>query len=290
MVGRRPPCPRRLPAGDRGLPGIPGGNRRKPIAATGKNQQGFRDRSGSFYGTNRAPTGGRQTRAVLTARKRGELQYGYLNVTIPADPQRSGARDPAALGRIHICHERGVHEAPLRAARSNHAAGERRLRAPPLRQQIKDSPSKDLFILRARIQQYLRGRSPPPPPRWPTTWISTVRRSSTAGRRRAGVVRLFFCRRRSRGGHQRPGRWPTFPRDRGGSIRCATHPCGSPHSMGQPRIDRSAGKTYLAKRATRQGANTSSAQIVFTAPDVDRDYFVDANRIAARQPLNASTL
>src|SRR5882724_1537912 len=78
LAAAPPPIPPPPPASDRGLPGIPGGtpgaNRRY------KQNQGFATVR-VFYFTNRAPTGDVKP-ALFYGKGRGELQYGYLNVTI----------------------------------------------------------------------------------------------------------------------------------------------------------------------------------------------------------------
>jgi len=97
---RRPPPPR--PA--IGMPGIPGG-----IAGTNrryKQSQGFATVR-VFYGTIASCHRRPQTRAVLR-QGRGELQYGYLNVTIPQIHKEAELGNPAPLGRLHVCPERAL--------------------------------------------------------------------------------------------------------------------------------------------------------------------------------------
>ncbi len=167
-----PPPP---PAGERGLPGIPGG-----IAGADRryrqNQQGFATVR-VFYGTNRAPTGDVKP-ALFYGKERGELQYGSLNVTIP---------------RIH---KEAELETQPRWAEYTFVMNER-IRPP----RICSSSCTDSTIP-SRTQ-------PAAPPRWPTTWISTVRRSSTAGRRRA--VWWLMPPTKPRWASA-AGRWPTSSR------------------------------------------------------------------------------
>jgi len=133
-----PPPP---PAGDRGLPGIPGG-----IAGTNrryKQSQGFATVR-VFYGTNRAPTGDLKP-TLFYGKGRGELQYGYLNVTIPQIHKEAELEtQPRWAEYTFVLSEASMRRRYVLLDQVTPLAKDDFVRA--LRQQIKDSPSKDLFI------------------------------------------------------------------------------------------------------------------------------------------------
>src|SRR5258706_12014409 len=134
-----PPPP---PAGERGLPGIPGG-----IAGADRryrqNQQGFATVR-VFYGTNRAPTGDVKP-ALFYGKERGELQYGSLNVTIPRIHKEAELEtQPRWAEYTFVMNEASMRRRYVLLDQITPLAKDDFARA--LRQQIKDSPSKDLFI------------------------------------------------------------------------------------------------------------------------------------------------
>jgi len=256
-----PPPP---PAGERGLPGIPGGiagaNRRY------KQSQGFATVR-VFYGTNRAPTGDLKP-ALFYGRGRGELQYGYLNVTIPQIHKEAELEtQPRWAEYTFVLSEASMRRRYVLLDQVTPLAKDDFVRA--LRQQIKDSPSKDLFIFvhgfnntfedaarRAAQMAYdLDFDGTPILYSWPSQGFVAAYAADEAavgisGRKMADFLETVV----SQSGAQR--------------IHVLAH------SMGNRALIE-AMQTYLAKRAPNERQHIFG-QIVFTAPDVDRDYFIDA--------------
>jgi len=256
-----PPAP---PAGDRGLPGIPGG-----IAGTNrryKQSQGFATVR-VFYGTNRAPTGDLKP-ALFYGKGRGELQYGYLNVTIPQIHKEAELEtQPRWAEYTFVLSEASMRRRYVLLDQVTPLAKDDFVRA--LRQQIKDSPSKDLFIFvhgfnntfedaarRAAQMAYdLDFDGTPILYSWPSQGFVAAYAADEAsvgisGRKMADFLETVV----SQSGAQR--------------IHVLAH------SMGNRALIE-AMQTYLAKRAPNERQHIFG-QIVFTAPDVDRDYFIDA--------------
>ena len=243
------------PSGDRGLP-----TRRY------KQNQGFANVR-VFYGTNRAPTGAVKP-ALFYGKGRGELQYGYLNVTIPQvhkeaelETQPRWAEytlglDAASLKRRYVLLDQVTPLAKDDFVRT-------------LRQQIKDSPSKDLFIFvhgfnntfedaarRAAQMAYdLDFDGTPILYSWPSQGSATAYAVDEAavgisGRKMADFLETVVAQ--------------------SGAERIHV----LAHSMGNRALIEAL-QTYLARRAPDKREHIFG-QIVFTAPDVDRDYFMDA--------------
>jgi hypothetical protein len=117
--------------------GLPGSTRRY------KQNQGFATVR-VFYGTNRAPSGDTKP-ALFYGKGRGDLQYGYLSVTIPQVHKEAEletqprwaeytlAVDPASMRRRYVLLDEVTPLAKDDFVRK-------------LRQQVKDAPSKDLFV------------------------------------------------------------------------------------------------------------------------------------------------
>jgi esterase/lipase superfamily enzyme len=248
------------PASTRGLPGPPGSNRHY------KQDQGFATVR-VFYGTNRAPSGDPKP-AQFYGKNRGDLQYGYLNVTIPQIHKEAEletqprwaeytlALDPAAMRRRYVLLDQVTPLAKDDFVRT-------------LRQQIKDSPSKDLFIFvhgfnntfedaarRAAQMAYdLDFDGTPLLYSWPSQGSATAYAVDEAavgisGRKMADFLDTVV----SQSGAER--------------IHVLAH------SMGNRALIEAL-QTYLARRAPDKRQHIFG-QIVFTAPDVDRDYFIDA--------------
>jgi esterase/lipase superfamily enzyme len=256
-----PPPP---PAGERGLPGIPGGiagaNRRY------KQSQGFATVR-VFYGTNRAPTGDLKP-ALFYGKGRGELQYGYLNVTIPQIHKEAELEtQPRWAEYTFVLNEDSMRRRYVLLDQVTPLAKDDFVRA--LRQQIKDSPSKDLFIFvhgfnntfedaarRAAQMAYdLDFDGTPILYSWPSQGFVAAYAADEAavgisGRKMADFLETVV----SQSGAQR--------------IHVLAH------SMGNRALIEAL-QTYLAKRAPNERQHIFG-QIVFTAPDVDRDYFIDA--------------
>jgi esterase/lipase superfamily enzyme len=252
------------PVSDRGLPPVPGGiegaNRRY------KQDQGFATVR-VFYGTNRAPTGDVKP-ALYYGKGRGDLQYGYLNVTIPQVHREAELETQPRWAEYTLA----LSEASMRRRyvlldQIKPLAKDDFVRA--LRQQIKDSPSKDLFIFvhgfnntfedaarRAAQMAYdLDFDGTPMLFSWPSQGSATAYAVDEAavgisGRKMADFLDTVVAQ--------------------SGAERIHV----LAHSMGNRALIEAL-QTYLAKR-TPDNRQHIFGQIVFTAPDVDRDYFVDA--------------
>jgi esterase/lipase superfamily enzyme len=255
-----PPAP--PPSSDRGLPGIPGGIDRRYQ----QNKQGFATVR-VFYGTNRAPTGDVKP-ALFYGKGRGELQYGYLNVTIPRIHKEAELEtQPRWAEYTFVMNEASMRRQYVLLDQITPLAKDDFTRA--LRQQIKDSPSKDLFIFvhgfnntfedaarRAAQMAYdLDFDGTPILYSWPSqgsvvAYAADEAAVGISGRKMADFLETVVAQ----SGAQR--------------IHVLAH------SMGNRALIE-AMQTYLAKRAPDKRQHIFG-QIVFTAPDVDRDYFIDA--------------
>jgi esterase/lipase superfamily enzyme len=220
-----------------------------------------------FYGTNRAPTGEVKP-ADYYGKVRGDLQYGYLDVTIPRIHQEAQletqphwveytfAADQAAMRAQYVLLDKVV---PL--------AQEEFVRA--LHQQISDSRLKEVFIFvhgynntfedaarrTAQMAYDLDFDGTPMMYSWPSQGSTTAYAIDEAavgisGRRMADFLETVVAQ----SGAQR--------------IHLIAH------SMGNRALIEAL-QTYMAKRAP-ENRQRIFGQIVFTAPDVDRDYFTDA--------------
>jgi esterase/lipase superfamily enzyme len=222
-----------------------------------------------FYGTNRAPTGDVTVvkPALYYGKERGDLQYGYLNVTIPQAHREAEletqprwmdytfTRDQAALRSSYILLDKITPLPKDDFVRT-------------LRQQIKDSPSKDLFIFvhgfnntfedaarrAAQLVYDLDFDGTPLLYSWPSQGSATAYAVDEAtvgisGRKMADFLATVV--------------------DQSGAERIHV----LAHSMGNRALIEAL-QTYLAKRAPDKRQHLFG-QIVFTAPDVDKDYFVD---------------
>ena len=247
----------------RGLP-APGG-----IAGAGrryKQNQGFATVR-VFYGTNRAASGDAKP-ALFYGKGRGDLQYGYLNGTIPQIHKEAELETQPRWAEYTL----GIDEASMRRRyvlldQVTPLAKDDFVRT--LRQQVKDSPSKDLFIFvhgfnntfedaarRAAQMAYdLDFDGTPLLYSWPSQGSATAYAVDEAavgisGRKMADFLETVVAQ----SGAER--------------IHLLAH------SMGNRALIEAL-QTYLAKRAPDRRQHIFG-QIVFTAPDVDRDYFVDA--------------
>jgi esterase/lipase superfamily enzyme len=218
-----------------------------------------------FYGTNRAPTGELQP-AAFYGKARGDLQYGSLDVTIPAihreaelETQPRWAEyvfDVAEARSRYVLLDKVT---PL--AKDDFVAS--------LRQHIKAAPSKDLLIFvhgfnntfedaarrAAQLAYDLDFDGTPLLYSWPSQGSTTAYAVDEAavgisGRKMADFLDTIVTR--------------------SGASRIHL----LAHSMGNRALIEAL-QTYLAKQAPDQRQHTFG-QIVFPAPDVDRDYFMDA--------------
>ncbi len=249
-------------ATDRGSLPIPGG-----VAGKGRRYsqaQGFADVR-VFYGTNRAPTGDLKP-ALFYGKARGELQYGYLDVTIPASHKEAELETQPRWAEyvFDVAESRSRYVlldkvAPLAKDEFNRS----------LRQQIKSSPSKDVFIFvhgfnntfedaarRAAQMAYdLDFDGTPILYSWPSQGSATAYAVDEAavgisGRKLAEFLENIVTQ------------------------SGAEHIHILAHSMGNRALIEAL-QTFLARRAP-DNRQHFFGQIVFTAPDVDRDYFMDA--------------
>jgi esterase/lipase superfamily enzyme len=217
-----------------------------------------------FYGTNRAPSGSLKP-ALYYGKERGELEFGYLDVTIPK------------------LHREAELETQPRWAEYVFDAGEARSRyvlldkvvplpraqfLSQLRAQL-SSGSKDAFIFvhgfnntfedaarrAAQLIYDLDFDGTPLLYSWPSRGSATAYTADEAavgisGRRLAEFLEVVIAQ----SGAER--------------VHLLAHSMGS-------RALIEAVQTYLA-RHPQSGRTPVFGQIIFTAPDVDRDYFVDA--------------
>jgi esterase/lipase superfamily enzyme len=231
-----------------------------------QNEQGFATVR-VFYGTNRARTGDSKP-SQFYGKARGELEYGYLDVTMPRAHEEAQLEteprwvaytfgsDPAALRAQYVLLDKIT---PLETSEFARA----------LHQQISESRFKDVFIFvhgfnntfedaarRAAQMAYdLDFDGTPMLYSWPSQGSATAYAIDEAavgisGRRLADFMETVVAR----SGAQR--------------IHLIAH------SMGNRALIEAL-QTYLARRAPENRRHIFG-QIVFTAPDVDRDYFTDA--------------
>ena len=220
-----------------------------------------------FYGTNRAPT--RESKpAQFYGAERGDLQYGSLDVTIPRIHQEAQletqprwveytfAADQAAMRAQYVLLDKVT---PLEKSEF----------VRQLHQQISESRFKDVFIFvhgynntfedaarrTAQMAYDLDFDGTPMLYSWPSQGSASAYAVDEAavgisGRRLADFLETVV----TLSGAQR--------------IHLIAH------SMGNRALIEAL-QTYLAKRAPENRRHIFG-QIVFTAPDVDRDYFTDA--------------
>ncbi len=252
---RLPPTP------ERSLPSIPGAAGRRYAQ-----DHGFATVR-VFYGTNRAPTGNTKP-ALFYGPGRADLQYGYLSVTIPEVHKEAELEtQPRWAEYTFRLSEASMRRRYVLLDQISPLAKDDFVRA--LRQQIKDSPSKDLFIFvhgfnntfedaarRAAQMAYdLDFDGTPILYSWPSQGSATAYAVDEAtvgisGRKMADFIETVVA-------HSGAERIHVLA-----------------HSMGNRALVEAL-QTYLARRAPDQRRHIFG-QIVFTAPDVDRDYFIDA--------------
>ncbi len=220
-----------------------------------------------FYGTNRAPTGERDP-ARYYGTGRGELQFGYADVTIPESHREGELESPSRWSMLTL-------DLQSAAARKRFVllqgvqplARERFLLS--LRAHMAASPSREVLVFihgynnsfedasrrAAQLVYDLDFDGSPALFSWPsaestTSYTVDEAAVSVSGRRLADFLQAVAIE--------------------AGASR--VHVIA--HSMGN-RALLDALPIYLAKRAPGK-PGSPFGQIVFTAPDVDRDLFVDA--------------
>jgi esterase/lipase superfamily enzyme len=246
------------PVPDRGLPPSPG--RRY------KQNQGFATVK-VFYGTDRSPTGEVKP-ALFYGNVRGDLRYGYLNVTIPKIHKEAELEtQPRWAEYTFAVNEASNRRRYVLLDEVTPLAKGDFVRA--LQQQIKDSPSRDVFIFvhgynntfedaarRAAQMAYdLDFDGTPIVYSWPSRGSTMAYFADEATVQvSSGKLAEFLDTVVGQSG--------------AGRIHVIAH------SMGNRAVIEAL-RTFLAGRAPEHRQRVFG-QIVFTAPDVDRDYFIDA--------------
>jgi esterase/lipase superfamily enzyme len=247
-----------------------------------KPQQGFATVR-VFYGTNRAPTGN-ATPATYYGTQRGDLQVGYLDVTVPETHKQGELEtqsrwsiytlfaDKATLKRRYVLLDRVT---PLA----------RNAWLQSLRSQVKSAPSHDVFVFvhgfnssfedaarrTAQLAYDLDFDGTPMMYSWPSqgsTASYTVDEAAVnvSGRRLAQFLEDVVAQSGAERVHL------------------------IAHSMGNRALIEAL-QTWMGNHDARS-RRKAFGQIVFTAPDVDRDYFTDVidslSQTAERVTLYAS--
>jgi esterase/lipase superfamily enzyme len=262
------------PPSTRGLP-TPGGRRYK-------SENGFATVR-VFYGTNRAPTGSAKP-ADFYGKARGELQYGWLDVTIPETHKEAELEtQPRWIEMTFNVTKSQMRSQYVLLDRINPLSRDDFAKA--LKEQVAGAPSHDLFVFvhgynnsfedaarrAAQLAYDLDFDGTPLLYSWPSQASSidyTIDEAvvGISGRRMAEFLDTVV----GQSGAQR--------------IHLIAH------SMGNRTLIE-AMQAFLAKRAPEQRKHVFG-QLVFTAPDVDRDYFSDAvaelSAAAERTTLYAS--
>jgi esterase/lipase superfamily enzyme len=236
-----------------------------------------------FYGTNRA-TSGDPKPAAYYGKARGELQYGYLDVTIPQTHQQAELEtQPRWMEYTFSTSQAEMRSHYVLLDKIAPLSKEDFARA--LKTQIGGAPSKDVFIFvhgfnntfedaarrTAQLAYDLDFDGTPLLYSWPSQGSAadyTIDEAvvGISGRKMADFLETVVAQSGARHIHL------------------------IAHSMGNRALIEAL-QTYLAKRAPENRQHIFG-QIVFTAPDVDRDYFTDAvqslSAAAERTTLYAS--
>jgi esterase/lipase superfamily enzyme len=220
-----------------------------------------------YYGTNRAPSGDLKP-ATFYGNARGELQYGYLDVTIPRVHQEAELETQPRWLEYTLSTDKAT-------MRSHYVLLDKVAPLPKdefvrsLHQQVNDTKSKDIFIFVhgfnnsfedsarrvAQLAYDLDFDGTPMLYSWPSQASASAYTVDEAtvgisGRRLSDFLETVVAQ----SGAQR--------------IHLIAH------SMGNRALIEAL-QTYLARRAPENRQHIFG-QIVLTAPDVDRDYFTDA--------------
>jgi esterase/lipase superfamily enzyme len=236
-----------------------------------------------FYGTDRKATGSMKPVEFYGA-ERGDLQYGYLDVTIPAAHQEAELETPSPWDiTTYFVSTAGLRTRYVLLDQVTPLARDGFLAA--LRKQISHAPSKDVFIFVhgfnstfedaarrcAQLAYDLDFDGTPMMYSWAsagsaTAYIKDEATVTASGRKMAQMLDDVVAQ----SGAER--------------IHLIAH------SMGNRALIEAL-QDYLSNREASRRQHIFD-QIVFTAPDVDRDYFVDAikslSAAAARVTLYAS--
>ena len=236
-----------------------------------------------FYGTDRKTTGSLKP-AEFYGAERGDLQYGYLDVTIPAAHQEAEleTRSPWDMYTLFMG-EAGLRGRFVLLDEVTPLAKDSFIGA--LRKQIKEAPSKDVFIFVhgynstfedaarrcAQLAYDLDFDGTPMMYSWASAGSATAYTKDEATVQSSGMkMAQMLDDVVAQSGAER--------------IHLIAH------SMGNRALIEAL-QSYLANREAGKRQHIFG-QIVFTAPDVDRDYFVGAIKslsgAAARVTLYAS--
>ncbi|HEY3729839.1 MAG TPA: alpha/beta hydrolase [Steroidobacteraceae bacterium] len=236
-----------------------------------------------FYGTDRKPSGSLKP-AEFYGGGRGDLQYGYLDVTIPQLHQEAALETQSRWDVYTLVMGQA-------AAKSRYVLLDKVVPLPrdgfvsALRKQIQAAPSKDVFIFIhgfnstfedaarrcAQLAYDLDFDGTPMLYSWPSAGSATAYTidANTVGESGRKLA-TFLDDVVSQSGADR--------------IHLIAH------SMGNRALIEAL-RTFLEKRAPTQRQRVFG-QIVFTAPDVDREYFIDTIKsmasVAQRVTLYAS--
>ncbi len=220
-----------------------------------------------FYGTDRKTTGSPKP-AEFYGAERGDLQYGYLDVTIPAAHQEAELETRSRWDMVsYFVGNAGLRSRYVLLDTVTPQTRDEFLSA--LRKQIKDAPSKDVFIFVhgfnstfedaarrcAQLAYDLDFDGTPMMFSWAsagsaTAYIKDEATVTSSGRKMAQMLDDVVAQ----SGAER--------------IHLIAH------SMGNRALIEAL-QTYLAARDAKDRQHIFG-QIVFTAPDVDREYFVGA--------------
>jgi esterase/lipase superfamily enzyme len=235
-----------------------------------------------FYGTNRAPTGDTKP-AQYYGTARGELDVGYLDVSIPEVHKEGELETQSRWSMITLEADPEARRRFVLLNKVTPLSKDAFVNA--LQRQVRSAPTRDIFLFVhgfnvsfedaarrvAQLAYDLDFDGTPMMYSWPSqasTTAYTVDEASVgiSSRKLAGFLETLV--------------------DQSGATRIHL----IAHSMGNRALIESL-ETYLAKRAPDQRKKVFG-QIVFTAPDVDRDYFLETveslRESAARVTLYAS--
>ena len=222
-----------------------------------------------LYGTNRAVTGsGKPALFYGTAREHGALHYGYLDVTIPQKHQEAELETQSRWAQLLIdVGEPNPRRKYVLLEKVTQLPQNEFLRT--MRQQINEAPSKDVFIFvhgfnvsfedaarrTAQMAYDLDFSGTPLMFSWPSQSSITAYFADEAAVNDSGYKMTEFL-------------------DAVVTQSGARHIHLIAHSMGNRALIEAL-QTFLSRR-TPDRRERVFGQIVFTAPDVDRDYFTDA--------------
>lgn len=244
---------------------------RSPIARASRSERRYKQDEGSatvrvFYGTNRAPSGSAKPAQFYTA-ERGELAFGYVDVSIP-EMHREGELETQSRWSL-LTYVLGENSLKRRYVMLDKVTPlDKKNFVGSLREHIGASPSKDVFIFvhgfnntfedaarrSAQLAYDLDFNGTPMMYSWPSQGSTTAYTFDEAAvavssRRLAKFMETVVAESGARRIHL------------------------IAHSMGNRALIEGL-ETYLETRAPAERKKIFG-QVVLTAPDVDRDYFLE---------------